>query len=165
MARGATSSSSSLLLVLLVAAAAAVTASAVTLDGAAGLPGNLTEELRWAARRARRGWRRARRKAFENGLGRTPQMGYVTLALLITFAGSAITAVERPPLPCELRAETASQLAPLSCCTSANQFIFHRRTAPSPIASHSSAARKYCSPTNQQPLELSKKKRGKRTIS
>jgi alpha-galactosidase len=61
-------SSSSLLLVLLVAAAAAA-----TLDGAPGsAAGNLTEELRWAARRARRGWRR---KAFENGLGRTPQMG------------------------------------------------------------------------------------------
>jgi alpha-galactosidase len=63
-------SSSSLLLVLLVAA---VTTSAATLDGAPGsAAGNLTEELRWAARR---GWRRARRKAFENGLGRTPQMG------------------------------------------------------------------------------------------
>jgi alpha-galactosidase len=64
-------SSSSLLLVLLVAAAAAA-----TLDGAPGsAAGNLTEELRWAARRARRGWRRTRRKAFQNGLGRTPQMG------------------------------------------------------------------------------------------
>jgi alpha-galactosidase len=61
-------SSSSLLLVLLVAAAAAA-----TLDGAPGsAAGNLTEELRWAARR---GWRRTRRKAFQNGLGRTPQMG------------------------------------------------------------------------------------------
>ncbi|KAK3152942.1 hypothetical protein QOZ80_2BG0165600 [Eleusine coracana subsp. coracana] len=75
MARAVTSSSS-LLLVLLVAAAAAVTTSAVTLEGVGvgvgTAAGNLTEELR----RARRGWRRARRKAFENGLGRTPQMGW-----------------------------------------------------------------------------------------
>jgi alpha-galactosidase len=69
-------SSSPLLLLLLVAAAAVTTSVAATLDGSAS--GNWTEELRWAARRERRGWRRARRKAFENGLGRTPQMGYVT---------------------------------------------------------------------------------------
>jgi alpha-galactosidase len=70
------SSSSLALVLIIVAAAAAVTASEAVRVPAVG---NWTEELRGAAaRRARQrhGWR-SRRRAFENGLGRTPQMGYV----------------------------------------------------------------------------------------
>ncbi|CAL4942566.1 unnamed protein product [Urochloa decumbens] len=78
MARGpSTWSSSSLLLALLVAAAAAATASEAARVPAA--VGNWTEVLSGAPRRARHGhgyvWRH-RRRAFENGLGRTPQMGW-----------------------------------------------------------------------------------------
>ena len=63
----ARASPSSLALVLIIVAAAAV----VTASEAVRVPavGNWTEELRGAAAR------RARRRAFENGLGRTPQMG------------------------------------------------------------------------------------------
>jgi alpha-galactosidase len=72
MARGARSSPL-LLLALLAVAAAATAAEAARFPG-----GNWTEELRGAARRGRHGhgyvWRH-RRRAFENGLGRTPQMG------------------------------------------------------------------------------------------
>ncbi|TVU02388.1 hypothetical protein EJB05_52122 [Eragrostis curvula] len=63
----------SLVLLLLLAAAAAVT---TTSEAAGVVSGNWTEELRAAARRNRRGWRRARRKVYENGLGRAPQMGW-----------------------------------------------------------------------------------------
>ena len=78
MAR-APSWSSPLVLVLIIVATAV---AAVTASEAIRVPavGNWTEELRGAAttRRARQrhGWR-SRRRTFENGLGRTPQMGYV----------------------------------------------------------------------------------------
>ncbi|OEL20925.1 Alpha-galactosidase [Dichanthelium oligosanthes] len=67
MAPGPSSSSSLLLLALLVAAAAAVTVS----EAGRVSVGNWTEELRVAGRHGR-----SRRRAFENGLGRTPQMGW-----------------------------------------------------------------------------------------
>ncbi|CAN6282633.1 unnamed protein product [Urochloa humidicola] len=75
MARG-TSTCSSLLLALIVAAAAVTASEAARVPAAAG---NWTEVLSGAPRRARHGhgyvWRH-RRRAFENGLGRTPQMGW-----------------------------------------------------------------------------------------
>ncbi|KAG2548203.1 hypothetical protein PVAP13_9KG150800 [Panicum virgatum] len=78
MARGP--STPSLLLALLVAAAAVAASEA---SGAPAAVGNWTEELRGAGRRGRHGrgyvWRsrsRSRRRTFENGLGRTPQMGW-----------------------------------------------------------------------------------------
>ena len=69
----APSSWSSLVLVLVVAATALTASEAIRVPAV----GNWTEELRGAAaRRARQrhGWQ-SRRRAFENGLGRTPQMG------------------------------------------------------------------------------------------
>jgi alpha-galactosidase len=75
MARAPSSWTPSLAMVLLVVAAAAVAVSSEAARVPAAV-GNWTgEELRGAA--ARRGGRRSRRRAFENGLGRTPQMGYV----------------------------------------------------------------------------------------
>lgn len=77
MARAPSSWTPSLALVLLVVAAAAAASSEAARVPAA--VGNWTgEELRGAAARrgGRHGWR-SRRRAFENGLGRTPQMGYV----------------------------------------------------------------------------------------
>jgi alpha-galactosidase len=95
MAR-APSSSSSLVLVLVVVAAAAVTASEAIRVPAAG---NWTEELRGAAtRRARHRWR-SRRRALENGLGRTPQWGMYnnihssSLLPVLLYPLRAITAV------------------------------------------------------------------------
>ncbi|ONM05538.1 Alpha-galactosidase 2 [Zea mays] len=74
MARAPSSWTPSLAMVLLVVAAAAVVASSEAARVPAAV-GNWTgEELRGAA--ARRGGRRSRRRAFENGLGRTPQMGW-----------------------------------------------------------------------------------------
>lgn len=63
-------------MVLLVVAAVVASSEAARVPAAVG---NWTgEELRGAAARrgGRHGWR-SRRRAFENGLGRTPQMGYV----------------------------------------------------------------------------------------
>ena len=71
MAR-AWSSSSSLLLVLLAVAATAV--------AGARAPGHLAEVSGNATTSAELRGRRARRKALQNGLGRTPQMGYVRYA-------------------------------------------------------------------------------------
>lgn len=74
MARAPSSWTPSLAMVLLVVAAAAVAVSSEAARVPAAV-GNWTgEELRGAA--ARRGGRRSRRRAFENGLGRTPQMGW-----------------------------------------------------------------------------------------
>lgn len=81
MARASSSSSPPsprLLLLLLVAVAATLLPEAAAL-------GNFTAESRGARWRSRR----ARRRAFENGLGRTPQMGYrlsLPLSLFFSFA-------------------------------------------------------------------------------